>query len=76
MPHGSTKKTAKSLPLQLMEEVNGSYRKTVLLQKRVRELVRGHRPLFETRETNPIAIALEEMRRGLIELSEPKEEKL
>ena len=74
MPHGSSKKSAKSLPLQLMEEVNGSYRKTVLLQKRVRELVRGQRPLFETRETNPIAIALEEMRRGLIELSEPKEE--
>jgi DNA-directed RNA polymerase subunit K/omega len=58
----------KSLPVKLMEEVRGSYVKTALLQKRVREIVRGGRPLYETRETNPIAIALEEMRRGLIEL--------
>jgi len=57
-----------SLPVRLMQEVEGSYRKTTLLQKRVRELVRGQRPLYETRETNPIAIALEELRRGLIEL--------
>ncbi len=69
MSNPNPKTALKSLPLQLMEEVNGSFRKTVLLQKRVRELVRGQRPLFETRETNPIAIALEEMRRGLIELS-------
>ncbi len=58
----------KSIPLQLTEEVAGSFQKTVLLQKRVRELVRGQRALYETRETNPIAIALEEMRRGLIDL--------
>lgn len=57
-----------SLPVRLMQEVGGSYKKTTLLQKRVRELVRGQRPLYETRETNPIAIALEELRRGLIEL--------
>lgn len=59
----------KSLPVRLMEEVGASYRKTALIQKRVRELVRGQRPLFETRETNPIAIALEEVKRGLIELT-------
>ena len=41
---------------------------TALLQKRVRELVRGQRPLFETRERNFIKIASEELRRGLIEL--------
>ncbi|MEZ5990030.1 MAG: DNA-directed RNA polymerase subunit omega [Planctomycetota bacterium] len=58
----------KTLPIRLMEEVQGSYKKTALLQKRVRELVRGQRPLFETRLDNPIEIALEEMRRGLIEL--------
>jgi DNA-directed RNA polymerase subunit K/omega len=58
----------KSLPVRLMEEVRGSYVKTALLQKRVREIVRGGRPLYETRETNPIAIAYVEMRRGLIEL--------
>jgi DNA-directed RNA polymerase subunit K/omega len=58
----------KSLPIRLMEEVQGSYRKTTLLQKRVRELVRGQRPLFETRLHDPIEIALEELSRGLIEL--------
>ena len=64
----------KSLPVQLMEEVNGSYQKTTLLQKRVRELIRGQRPLYETRETNPIAVALEEVRRGLIELAPDQDE--
>ena len=34
----------------------------------MRELVRGQRPLFETRERNYIKIASEELRRGLIEL--------
>lgn len=66
----------RSLPVRLMEEVNGSYHKTALLQKRVRELVRGQRPLYETRESNPIAIALEEMRRGLIELAPDEGESL
>ena len=57
-----------TLPQRLMHEVNGSFRRTSLLQKRVRELVRGAQPLFETREKNPIKIAFEEMRRKLIEL--------
>ena len=51
-----------------MNDVNGSFRKTALLQKRVRELVRGQQPLFETRERNPIKIAFEEMNRNLIDL--------
>ena len=42
--------------------------KTALLQKRVRELIRGAAPLVETREVNPIKIAFLEMERGLIEL--------
>jgi len=41
---------------------------TALLQKRVRELVRGQKPLFETRERNFIRIAAEELERGLIDL--------
>ena len=57
-----------SLPQQLVRQVNGSFRMTALLQKRVRELVRGQKPLFETRERNYIAIAHEELRRGLIDL--------
>jgi DNA-directed RNA polymerase subunit K/omega len=57
-----------TLPQQLVKTVGGSFKITALLQKRVRELVRGQKPLFETRERNYIRIALEELRRGLIEL--------
>jgi DNA-directed RNA polymerase subunit K/omega len=57
-----------SLPQELVKQVGGSFRLTALLQKRVRELVRGQKPLFETRERNFIKIASEELKRGLIEL--------
>ncbi|MFT6364452.1 MAG: DNA-directed RNA polymerase subunit K/omega, partial [Planctomycetota bacterium] len=46
-----------TLPQRLQKSVNGSFHKTALLQKRVREIVRGAAPLIETRETNPIKIA-------------------
>lgn len=64
-----------TLPQQLVKQVGGSFRLTALLQKRVRELVRGQRPLFETRERNFIKIAAEELRRGLIELVPEEEER-
>ncbi len=57
-----------TLPQKLQRAVLGSFHKTALLQKRVRELVRGSAPLVETREKNPIKIAFLEMERGLIEL--------
>ncbi len=63
-----------TLPLDLVRLVGGSFHKTALLQKRVRELVRGQKPLFETRERNFIRIAAEEMRRGLIELVPDEDE--
>jgi DNA-directed RNA polymerase subunit K/omega len=63
-----------TLPQQLVRLVGGSFQKTALLQKRVRELVRGQKPLFETRERNFIKIAAEEMKRGLIELVPDEEE--
>ena len=63
-----------SLPQHLVDRVRGSFRLTALLQKRVRELVRGQRPLFETRERNYIKIAAEELDRGLIELVPDEEE--
>ena len=62
-----------SLPQQLVHQVSGSFGLTALLQKRVRELVKGQKPLFETRERNFIRIAAEELERGLIELV-PEEE--
>ena len=63
-----------TLPQQLVRLVGGSFSKTALLQKRVRELVRGQKPLFETRERNFIKIAAEELTRGLIELVPDEEE--
>lgn len=57
-----------TLPQKLVRQVGGSFRVTALLQKRVRELVRGQKPLFETRDRNYIRIASEEYERGLIEL--------
>ena len=63
-----------TLPQELVKQVGGSFRLTTLLQKRVRELVRGQRPLFETRERNYIKIASEELRRGLIELVPDEDE--
>ena len=59
---------------ELEQKVGGRFQLTALLQKRVRELIRGASPLIETRETNPIKIAFLEMERGLIELI-PEEEK-
>lgn len=63
-----------SLPQRLVRQVGGSFQLTALLQKRVRELVRGQRPLFETRERNYMKIAAEELERGLIELVPDEEE--
>ncbi|MEC7725233.1 MAG: DNA-directed RNA polymerase subunit omega [Planctomycetota bacterium] len=63
-----------TLPQELVKQVGGSFRLTALLQKRVRELVRGQRPLFETRERNYVKIASEELRRGLIELVPDEDE--
>lgn len=62
-----------TLPQRLQHEVNGSFARTVLLQKRVRQLVRGDAPLFDAeieRIDNPIEIALVEMERGLLALKE------
>ena len=63
-----------SLPQQLVKQVGGSFRLTALLQKRVRELVRGQKPLIEARDRNYIKIAAEELDRGLIDLVPEEEE--
>jgi DNA-directed RNA polymerase subunit K/omega len=69
-----------TLPQRLQRIINGSFGRTVLLQKRVRQLVRGDAPLFDAeleRIENPIEIALVELERGLIGLTDekPAEEK-
>jgi len=62
-----------TLPQRLQRVISGSFERTVLLQKRVRQLVRGDAPLFDAeleRVENPIEIALVELERGLIGLAE------
>lgn len=64
-----------TLPQRLQRVINGSFGRTVLLQKRVRQLVRGDAPLFDAeleRIENPIEIALVELERGLIGLTDEK----
>lgn len=63
----------RTLPQRLQRYVNGSFARTVLLQKRIRQLVRGDAPLFDAELEhieNPIEIALVEVERGLVELVE------
>ncbi len=64
-----------SLPQRLVRQVGGSFRLTALLQKRVRELVRGQKPLYETRERNYLKIAAEELERNLIDLVPDEDER-
>jgi len=64
-----------TLPQRLQRNINGSFARTVLLQKRIRQIVRGDAPLFDAeleRMENPIEIALTEIERGLIDLVEDK----
>jgi len=66
-----------TLPQRLQAFVNGSFERTVLIQKRIRQLVRGDAPLFDAeieRIENPIEIALVEIELGLIELAEDQVE--
>lgn len=66
-----------SLPQRLQRFVEGSFERTVLLQKRIRQLVRGDAPLFDAElehVENPIEIALIEVERGLIELVPDEDE--
>ena len=65
-----------TLPQRLQAFIRGSFERTAVLQKRVRQLVRGDAPLFDAeleRIENPIEIALVEFERGLITLVEPEQ---
>ncbi len=66
-----------TLPQRLQRVIEGSFENTVLLQKRVRQVVRGDAPLFDAeleKIDNPIEIALIEMERGLIGLVPDEDE--
>ncbi len=62
--------------MTLSDKVGGLFRLSVLLQKRVQELVAGSPKLVDTREINPINIALLEIEADAIELVDLSEEEL
>ncbi len=63
--------------MDLADKAGGLFRLTVLLQKRVRELVGGAQPLVEIgEESNPINIAMKEVEEGAIELVDLSVEEL
>jgi DNA-directed RNA polymerase subunit omega len=51
---------------QLAEKFGGRYKLTVLIQKRLKELVKGGQKLVEVEDRNLINIVLEEIRQGKV----------
>ena len=54
---------------ELLEKVDCRYTLAVEASKRARELIGGSLPLIDTKENNPLTIAIEEINRGLITYS-------
>jgi len=53
---------------ELTQQCGGVFKFTVLLQKRIQELVRGAPKLVDNPSNDPIVIAVAEIKAGLIEL--------
>jgi DNA-directed RNA polymerase subunit omega len=51
---------------QLSEKFGGRYKLTVLIQKRLKELVKGSQKLVDLEDRNLINIVLEEIRQGKV----------
>lgn len=51
---------------ELAEKFGGRFKLTVLIQKRLKELVKGSPKLVETEDRNLIKIVLEEIRQGKV----------
>ncbi|MBK6940455.1 MAG: DNA-directed RNA polymerase subunit omega [Planctomycetes bacterium] len=58
----------RQLVWELSSRCGGIFKFTVLLQKRVQELVRGQPKLIKDPSTNPVDIALKEIKAGLVNL--------
>ena len=54
---------------ELLSKVDCSYTLAVEASKRARELIGGSLPLIDTKDSNPLSIAIEEINRGLITYS-------
>jgi len=51
---------------ELLKKVDCRYTLAVEASKRARELIGGSLPLIDTKDNNPLTIAIEEINRGLI----------
>lgn len=54
---------------ELLEKVDCRYTLAVEASKRAREIIGGSLPLIDTKDSNPLTIAIEEINRGLITYS-------
>ena len=61
---------------EAQERFGGPFAMTAILQKRVREIVQGSRPLIETDKTRPIDIALDELLANRLTLESGDEERM
>ena len=51
---------------ELIRRVGGAFRLTALVQRRLKELVEGSRPLVDTQGKNMIEIAIQEIKEGKV----------
>ena len=58
---------------ELLKKVDCRYKLAVEASKRARELIGGSLPLIDTKDSNPLSIAIEEINRGLITYSRSEE---
>ena len=58
---------------ELLEKGDCRYTLAVEASKRARELIGGSLPLIDTKDSNPLSIAIEEINRGLITYSRTEE---
>lgn len=59
---------------ELLEKVDCRYTLAVEASKRAREIIAGAQPMIDTKETKPLAIAIEEINRGLVTYTRENEE--
>lgn len=59
---------------ELLKKVDCRYTLAVEASKRAREIIGGAQPLIDTKETKPLAIAIQEIRADMITYTRPDEE--
>lgn len=59
---------------ELLKKVDCRYTLAVEASKRAREIIGGAQPMIDTKETKPLAIAIEEIHRDMISYTRPEEE--